>query len=820
MSAKGKAVKTLDPTELYTHCDPDQFDFHTTDEVTPSDDIVGQSRALDAIAFGVDIQQEGYNIYVMGPPGTGKRSAVLQYLGQRIVQEPTPNDWCYVNNFDQPHRPKALSLPAGMGKQFHDDVEHFIEDVRAAIASAFESSEYRHERQQIQDSITRKQQETFDQITDQARNKGIAVIRTPMGLALTPLSKKGEPLSPDEAQKLPPEEQSRISEESQRLEEELQEVLQAGPHVHRQARRREKDLNRQVADRTIEPLISELRKKYENLPDVLEHIQAIKDDVVDNAEHILRQHLGEQEDPSPQDGPAPPQAVPPELVASALMRRYHVNCVICNKPDSGAPLVFEDHPTHPNLVGRVDYLAQMGTLVADFNLIKPGALHRANGGYLVIEVHKLLFQPYVWESLKRALRGRKIQIESLPQALGLMQTASLEPEPIPMKMKIVLMGEPILFHLLREYDGDFAELFKVPADFNVSVDRNQDNQKLFARLVATMTSRLNLLPFDRAAVARIIEHGSRHAGDSGKISVHMRMVQDLLLESHYHGRVRGDGCVGADDVRKAIEKQVYRASRISELIREEIASGSLMVDVDGEKAGQINGLAVFPFGDVLFGRPMRITARARMGGGEVIDIERQADLGEPIHSKGVMILAGYVQGKYVSKLPLSLQASLVFEQSYSGVAGDSASMAELCALLSAVTRVPIRQGVAITGSVNQLGQAQAIGGVNEKIEGFFDVCNTMGLTGQQGVIIPTSNIRHLMLREDVIEAVRQGKFSIHAVDNVDEAIEILTQMSAGQADSEGNFAAGTFNALVSATLDDFATQRQAFSMGVESKAAA
>jgi predicted ATP-dependent protease len=817
---KGEVVKKLDPNDLYTHCDPQSLGFETTDELSGLDEVLGQRRAMDALAFGVDIRQEGYNVFVMGPNGAGKRNMVLQFLRQHVEAGPTPDDWCYVNNFDQPHKPKAISLPAGRGKQFHEDVEHLIDDVRAAMSSAFDSTEYRHQRREIQDSVSRKQQESFDQVTARAREQGIAVIRTPMGIALAPIGKGGEPLGPEEVQNLPDDERSRITRESEMLERELQEIIQSGPQFHRQARRKEKDLHRLVADTTVEPLIEELRQRYHDLPPVLEHLEAIKRDLVENAEQILRLHLDEQEEPSPQDGSLVPQAVEPDIVASALMRRYHVNCVICNKPGSGAPLVFEDHPTHPNLIGRVDYLAQMGTLVADFNLIKPGALHRANGGYLVLEAHKLLMQPYVWESFKRALRAGSIQIESLGQALGLMQTASLEPEPIPLKIKVVLMGEPMIFHLLREYDGDFAELFKIPADFNVSIDRNADSQMLFARLLAGMVKNRKLLPFDRSAVARIIEQSARVAADSGKLSVHMRMIADLLLESHYQGRVRGDGAVTSTDVQKAIDMQVHRSARLSERIREEIQKGSILVDTSGRQAGQVNGLAVFPFGDMLFGRPMRITARARMGSGQVVDIEREAALGEATHSKGVLILSGFISGRYVRKLPLSLQASLVFEQSYGGVAGDSASMAELCALLSAIANAPIYQGIAVTGSVNQLGQAQAIGAVNEKIEGFFDVCAAQGFDGRQGVIIPHANVRHLMLRSDVVQAVKDGAFSVAAVNNVDEVIELLTGMTAGEADENGDYPPDTFNSIVSARLEEFARKRQAFPSGLELRQAA
>jgi len=487
-----------------------------------------------------------------------------------------------------------------------------------------------------------------------------------------------------------------------------------------------------------------------------------------------------------------------------------VNVLVDHSESKGAPVVYEDHPTYNNLIGRIEHIAHMGALVTDFNLIKPGALHRANGGYLILDARQLLLQPYAWDGLKRALRSREVRIESLSQVLSLVSTVSLEPEPIPLDVKVVLIGERLLYYLLYQLDPDFGELFKVEADFNEEIPRTPENNLLYARLIGTIARKEGLRPFDRGAVARVIEHSARMADDAEKLSIHLLSTADLLREADYWAGVAGNGVVTADDVQRAIDAQIHRADRLRELVQEEIKRGTILIDTTGERVGQVNGLSVIQLGNFAFGRPNRITARVRLGKGEVVDIEREVELGGPIHSKGVLILSGFLGARYAAERPLSLSASLVFEQSYSGVEGDSASLAELCALLSSLAEVPIRQSLAVTGSVNQHGEVQAIGGVNEKIEGFFDVCKTRGLTGEQGVIIPATNVQHLMLRQDVIEAVKAGQFHIYPVQTVDQGIELLTGIPAGERDEEGNFPEGSINQLVEARLIELAEKQRAF----------
>jgi lon-related putative ATP-dependent protease len=525
-------------------------------------------------------------------------------------------------------------------------------------------------------------------------------------------------------------------------------------------------------------------------------------DIIENADEFL----------NPPESPlAALMGIPQPHVTSGplVFRRYQVNLFVDHSSSQGAPVVYEDHPTYQNLVGQVEYLSHLGALSTDSNLIRAGALHQANGGYLILDALKVIAQPYAWEALKRALRSGQLRIESLGQMLSLVSTASLEPQSIPLQVKVILLGERFLYYLLSRFDPEFDELFKVGADFEERMDRISDNDLLYARMIATLVRQEELLPLDAEAVARVIEHSSRMAGDSGKLLTHQRSLADLLRESDYWAHVASQSTVRVGDVQRAIDARIHRSDRVSKRLREEVLDGTILVDTSGERIGQVNGISVIDMGQFAFGHPSRITARVRMGKGEVIDIEREVELGGPIHSKGVLILSGFLNSRYVPDRPLSLSASLVFEQSYGPVEGDSASCAELFALLSAIAEVPVRQSLGVTGSVNQHGQVQAIGGVNEKVEGFFEVCNERGLTGEQGVIIPASNIRHLMLKREVVDAVQAGKFHVYAINTIDEGIEILIGMPAGERGPSGTFPAGSVNEKVEARLTDFSQKRLA-----------
>ena len=536
---------------------------------------------------------------------------------------------------------------------------------------------------------------------------------------------------------------------------------------------------------------------------MLEYLTSVQQDVIDN----LDEFLGITDTPPA----APPEASPPRPpIRTSFFRRYQVNVVVDHSGATGAPVIYEDHPTVQNLVGRIEHMAQMGALVTDFNLIKAGALHRANGGYLILDARKVLLQPFAWEELKRALRSREIRIEVLGQTLSLVSTVSLEPEPIPLDVKVILLGERMLYYTLYEADPDFGELFKVAADFEDQMDRTADNHLLYARMIGTIARQEGLRPLDRAAVARVIEQSARLAGDAEKLSTHVHSIADLLREADYWAGEAQHHVIAAMDVQHAIDAQIRRLDRVRERIQEEIQRGTILIDTQGAAVGQVNGLSVLSMGQFAFGRPSRITARVRLGRGEVVDIEREVALGGPIHSKGVLILSAYLGARYAADRPLSLSASLVFEQSYSGVEGDSASSAELYALLSALADLPVKQGLAVTGSVNQRGQVQAIGGVNEKIEGFFDTCRAQGLTGEQGVLIPASNVKHLMLRHDVVAAVAAAQFQVYAVETIDQGIELLTGVPAGERDNAGAFPAGSVNQRVEARLVELAEKRLAF----------
>jgi len=786
-------------------CDPGQFGFETTAELEDLGEALGQRRAVEAIKFGIGIRQEGYNLFAMGPEGIGRRSIVRHFLEQQAPAREVPPDWCYVFNFDTPHKPRALQLPPGQAIKFKRSMERLLEDLRVGIPAAVETDEYRARRQEIENAFNERQEQAFGAIGERAKQQGIALLRTPGGFGFAPM-REDAVMSPQEFHKLPAPEQKRIEDAIAVLQEELEGVIHEVPKWRREALHKLRELNRGVTQTAVNSLIEELKAETEALPQVRQYLADVQEDVLDHAEFFQQPKEGEQ--PTLFGIP-----LPQAETSEQPLRRYAVNVLIGHEDAKGAPIVYEDNPTHDNLTGRIEHIAQMGTLVTDFTLIKAGALHRANGGYLVIDALRLLSQPFAWEALKRALRSREIRTESLGQMLSLVSTVSLEPEPIPLDVKIVLVGQRFLYYLLHAYDPEFGELFKVAVDFEEDMARTPESDLFYARVIATIARREKLRPLARAAVARVIERGSRDAGDADKLSVQMRSLADLLREADYWAGAAGREVVAAEDVQRAIDAQEDRSGRIRARLQEEILRGRLLIDTSGTRSGQVNGLAVVQLGGYSFGVPHRITARARLGSGRVVDIERESELGGPIHSKGVLILSGFVSGRYAASRPLSLAASLVFEQSYGGVEGDSASSAELYALLSALADAPAKQSLAVTGSVNQHGDVQAIGGVNEKIEGFFDLCAARGLNGEQGVLIPEANRRNLMLRHDVVDAVAAGRFHVYAVSTIDQGIEILTGVPAGERDATGQYAPGTINHRVEQRLSDYAERMRSFGTG-------
>ena len=753
-------IKALAPDQLYTHCDASQFSFDTTDQLQELTEIIGQERALQALHFGIGIRQQGYNLYVLGPTGLGKHAVVREYLTAQAKYQPPPRDWVYVNNFASPSKPNAISLQSGQARIFRDDMHQLVEDLRSAIPAAFEAEEYQTRVQEIEDDLKHNLEQAFNSLAEEAESHEITLLRTPHGFAFAPVKNK-EVISPKDFEKLPEKEQRRIEETMSVLEEKLTSILRMQPQWQREARARIKELNQEIVMFAAGHLIDELKNKYFNNKEIQDYLDAVQQDVINNSQDFRR----EEETPELMGIP---------LREAPTFRRYEVNIIIEQDETQTAPVIYEDQPNYANLIGTVEHTAHLGALQTDFTLIKAGALHRANGGYLVLDVLKLLSQPFSWEGIKRALSSREIKIQSLGQMYSLISTVSLEPEPIPLDVKVVLIGDRIFYYLLHAYDPEFKQLFKVAADFDDSMPRTDENQQIYAQMIAMLLRRDKLRPFDRHAVARIIEYSARYADDSEKLSTYVMDIADLLRETDHYAAQANHPVVHREDVQQAIDAWIYRSDRIREHLQEQILRGTLMIDTEGNKSGQVNGLAVMQLGDFAFATPTRITATARLGKGEVIDIEREAKLGGAIHTKGVFILSAYLGARFAKDRPLSLSASLVFEQSYGKIEGDSASMAELCALLSVLSDVPAKQGIAITGSVNQHGEAQAIGGVNEKIEGFFDICKARGLNKEQAVLIPASNIKHLMLRTDVVEACHNGEFAIYAYQNVDEAIGILT----------------------------------------------
>ncbi len=781
-------LSSLPASELGWTCDPEQLPFQTTDDLDDLQEFLGQARALNAVRFGISIRRDGYNLYVLGPPGVGKRTIVQSFLEQKAANDPRPGDWCYVQNFEEPHRPRVLRFPPGRGAKFVTDMENLVEDLRVSIPGALETEEHKTQIQQIEQETRDVQNRAFQELTDQAQKQGIQVIRTHAGFALAP-SRDGKVLEPEQFDRLPEAERNKIHEQIERLQEQLQTLVAKLPRWRREARERIKQANRDAARFALEHLMNPLLDEYRDLDDVVRYLRAMEEDVIANTDEF--QASSEESSEMP--------LLLLKRQRSAL-DEYQVNLIVDHESSDGAPVVYEEHPSFQNLLGRIEHQAHMGTLETHFTLIKPGSIHRANGGYLVVEALRLFQQPYAWEGLKRCLYAGHVKIESLAESLGLISTVSLEPEPIPLDVKVVLLGDRMLYYLLHQYDRDFAELFKVAADFEEKMDRSDASCLLYAQLIATLVRRERHRRFDRTAVARILEHSARVAADSEKLTTHMRTITDLIREADYWCADNGQETVTVQHVDQAIDQQIHRADRVRDRVQEQILRGTLLIDTHGSQVGQVNGLSVLDLGNFSFGRPARITATVRLGKGDVVDIEREVELGGPIHSKGVLILGSLLAARYAQDHPLSLGASVVFEQSYGMVDGDSASVAEFCALVSALSNIPIRQSLAVTGSVNQLGRVQAIGGVNEKIEGFYDICQHRGLTGDQGVLIPAANVPHLMLRRDVIAAVRQGRFHIYPIADVDQAIALLTDSTAGDPDEQGRFPDGTVNHAVAERL--------------------
>jgi len=769
----------LPPALLRRETAPEDLPFQLSSELADAPAIIGQERAAEAVEFALRMRRKGYNVYALGPPGSSRHSLVEDLLRRRAASESTPPDLCYVNNFADPQKPRRLDLPAGQGAALAAAMKRLVEELRIALPAAFERDDYRARRAVVEQQFKAHSEEAFGGLQQRADAKNITLIRTPTGLALAPKRADGKVMEREEFDALPEEERKRIESDLETAQGELEAVMQQVPQWEREHRDAARELARDTTGFAVASVIAELRNNYADLPDVLEYLDAVESDIKENVDDFLPQPQQAQ----PPAGSSAAATTASETAAEDMkFRRYQVNVIVDNGAQQGAPVIYEDNPTYQNLVGRVEHLARFGALITDFNLILAGALHRANGGYLILDAERLIAGGYGWAALKRALQSEEIRIESVEQALSLASTVTLQPEPIALDVKVVLIGSPTLFYLLSQHDEDFAELFKIAADFDDRISRSSDTTMLYAKVIATIVRRDHLRAFDRDAVARVIEQAARLSGDSDRLSTSMRAIHELLQEADQLAADAGKEVVGAAEVQGALDAQIRRGDRIYRRMQDEIARRTIRIETSGTAVGQINGLSVISLGALAFGNPTRITAQVRMGRGEVVDIEREVQLGGPLHSKGVLILSGFLGGRFGAARPLSLHASLVFEQSYGGVDGDSASAAELFALLSALSEVPIKQCFAVTGSVDQHGIIQAIGGINEKIEGFFDVCRAGGLTGDQGIVFPASNVKHLMLRADVVAAAAEGKFRIIPMETIDQGLAILTGVPTEETD--------------------------------------
>ncbi len=795
------SISKLKPNQLYTVCDYQKFDFTTTAELEERMSALGQDRAISAVELGINIKSKGYNLFCLGPEGTGKASLVKRILEEEAKKRPTPKDWAYVYNFEEPHKPHSISFPAGQATEFAKDIDNLIDDFSVAIPAVVESDEYKAAVSIIQEKYKHKKDEYLRLLQKKAKGKSVSLLHMQVGLVVAPM-KNGEVLSPEAFDELPEEEKKELLNDLNLMQEEIEKAAKDLPEWEEKQRKEHNVLREKFIKMAVKNPVDSLRQKYKGNKDVNEFLKNIQNHIIDNIDEFL---------PTDNNTVAPANGEE-DALTSLLTKmnkqeedkfaKFKVNVIIKNEPDSGAPIIHLDHPTQGNLVGRVERIQQYGALLTDFTLIKSGALHKANGGFLLIDARKLLLQPYAWDSLKRALASKSVKIET-PGDETSFTTISLDPEPIPLDVKIILLGDEDLYDLLSERDPDFSDYFKVEADFGTIMDRTEENEVEYAKLIGSLSNKKKLRTLNRQAVARIIEYSSRLADDSKKLTAHIASIGDLLREADYWARESNSKQIGKKHIDQAISAQIYRSDRVKQAMLEQIDDGTILMDTTGSKVGQINGLVVYNFSRFSFGKPARITVQARIGTGEFINIERETNMSGPIHTKGVLILQSLISNRFAKYSPLSLSASIVFEQSYGGVDGDSASSTEYYCLLSAIANLPIKQNIAVTGSINQFGDIQPIGGVNEKIEGFFDVCQHRGLTGDQGVIIPRTNVCNLMLREDVVAAVRDGKFHIYAIDNVDDGIEILTGIKAGKVNEKGEFPKGSVNYMVKQSLDNY-----------------
>jgi lon-related putative ATP-dependent protease len=790
-------VTELTVEQAYKICGPENVGCDSSQELSPLETIVGQDRAIRAMQFGLGIKEKGFNIYVSGLPGTGRTTAVRRFLEEVAVKKPVPMDWCYVNNFEDPYHPHALGLPPGRAVELQKGLENLTKLVFQEVRNVFESEEYAKHKEEVLNKFEQQKQQILERVNQQANAEGFVLQPTPMGVMTVP-TRNGKPMSEEDFIKLSQKDKDTLLQKQQKIQNALETSIRQTKSLDKDAREALDKLDKEIALYALRNWYDDLKSKFQDIPGVLQYIDAVQADLLDQVE--LFKTDGQEE------APALPFAPPPKALQT---KKYAVNILVDNSKLKGAPVIVETNPTHDNLFGRIEQEARFGALVTDFTLVRGGALHRANGGYLVLPVEDVIRSPFAWEDLTHSLANAKIEIEDATEKYGF-STKSLKPEAIPLDIKVILIGRPDIFQLLMTYEAHFSELFKVKAEFDTSMARTSEHTREYAGFATMLCNNENLRHLDGTALARMVEHGSRLAEDQQKLSTRFSEIADVIREANYYAGLDGSDLITVEHIRKTIEERYYRSNLIQERLQEMIERGVIKIDISGKKVGQINGLSVLGLGDISFGQPNRITVSLSLGREGVVNIEREAKLSGPIHTKGVLILSGFLSNRYAQDKPLSLSARLVFEQSYGGIEGDSASSTELYAILSALSSLPVSQAIAVTGSVNQNGEVQAIGGANEKIEGYFEICKAAGLTGEQGVVLPASNVANLMLKEAVVDAIREGKFHLWPVQTIDEGIEVLTGVKAGERLPDGSFEPDSVNARVDQRLREMAEALQRF----------
>lgn len=777
---------SLNFQEIYSSCDPEIFSFTTTDELPDGKETIGQERALNSLDFGLGLVSTGFNIFVLGAYGTGKLTTVKSFLSRKAMKEPVPQDWCYVYNFSDPDASVAISMNPGEAVVFQKNMEELIKILRAEIPKVFESKEYEKQRNKIIEESQKKQKDTFALLEQEAQGKGFLLRKTVSGLIITPVKKEGEPLTEEDYEALDENTRAEIDEAGKTLQEKLNDVVRSIRDTEKMIKEALKKLEKEAALAAVGYLIDELKNKFKDYEKVTRYLEGVKEDIL---EHLDDFKVQEEQQPPQMPFMKLPKAEP-------TFTRYTVNVLVNNKDCKGAPCVFENNPTYYNLFGRIEHKIHYGIALTDFSMIKAGSLHKANGGYIVMNALDLLRNIFAYDALKRAIRNRELKAEDVWEQYRMISTTTLKPEAIPFDVKVILVGDPHLYYLLYNLDKEYRELFKVKADFDIKMDRTEKNIHKYASFISTLSKEEKLLPFDKHGVAKVVELGSRLAEYQNKLSLQFSDLADVLREASYWASKDNSAVVDAAHVQKAMDERILRTNRIEERLREMIVEGTILVDTTGEKVGQVNGLAILDFGDYRFGKPSRITARTYTGKAGIVNIERETKMSGKIHEKAILIITHYLGSTYATKKPMSLSASITFEQLYEMVEGDSATCAELYALLSSIAGIPLKQSIAVTGSMDQNGEVQPVSAINEKIEGFFDLCQLMGLEGNQGVIIPSRNVKNLMLKNDVIEAVKENKFFIYPIQRVEEGLEIMTGMQAGEPKDDGTYPKGTLNYLV------------------------